>query len=148
MKNLSIVVLLFISFQLWGQDFIPGKIYNLDAKKEFAPFGWSKHQRKKQKVVTSPLSLGILNIFNFYRKILSPLDGPKCPYYPTCSQFGIEAVKRYGIFWGVLMLFNRQMREYPNLLRDKWYPLVIKYGVLRAYNPPERAFLWSKFWNE
>jgi putative membrane protein insertion efficiency factor len=90
--------------------------------------------------------LGVLFFFNLYKNYLSKLDGHKCPYYPTCSQFGVESVRRYGVLWGVIMLINRQMREYPNLKIDPIYPKVVKYGKLRVYDPPYRAYIWSKWW--
>ena len=31
-----------------------------------------------------------------YQKYLSPLKHTKCPYYPTCSQYGLEAIEKYG----------------------------------------------------
>ena len=36
----------------------------------------------------------------FYRKYLSPLKGTKCPYIPTCSQYGLEAIEKHGAFKG------------------------------------------------
>lgn len=128
-------------------DYIPGEVYNLDNQKKFLPFDYFKH-KKKTVLSTNPFSLGVLFFFNLYKNHLSKLDGPKCPYYPTCSQFGVEAVRYYGPFWGLVMLFNRQMREYPNLKKDPIYPKVIKYGKLRVYDPPYRAYLWSNWWRE
>ncbi len=152
MKQVAIFLLflnLFTVFYLNGEEFLPHHIYDFDKKSDFSPFDFVKKEEPKLSPFSlNPLSDGFLFIFKFYQEILSPIDGPKCPYYPTCSQFGIEAVKNYGPFWGLLMLFNRQMREYPNLARDKWYPLVIKYGVLRVYDPPYRAYLWSEMWEK
>ena len=39
----------------------------------------------------------------FYQKYLSPLKRTKCPYIPCCSQYGLEAVEKYGAFKGGLM---------------------------------------------
>ncbi|GEM_PF-1136690 len=147
-RKFALTIFLIFSFSppsLWGSNFYPGMIYDLDSKKSFSPFGWEKRETHLIEE-ENPVSEGLIILFRFYQKILSPIDGPKCPYYPTCSQFGIESVRRYGFFWGLLMLFNRQMREYPNLVKDKWFPLVVKYGVLRVYDPPERAYIWSDFW--
>ena len=36
----------------------------------------------------------------FYRKYLSPMKSTKCPYFPTCSQYGLEAIEKYGAFKG------------------------------------------------
>ena len=35
-------------------------------------------------------------MIKFYRKYLSPLKSTKCPYIPTCSEYGLEAVEKYG----------------------------------------------------
>ncbi|WP_155490064.1 membrane protein insertion efficiency factor YidD, partial [Paraclostridium sordellii] len=35
-------------------------------------------------------------IVRFYQKYISPLKGPTCRFYPTCSQYAIEALKKYG----------------------------------------------------
>ena len=36
----------------------------------------------------------------FYRVFISPLTPPACRYTPTCSQYMVEAVMKYGIFKG------------------------------------------------
>ena len=38
-----------------------------------------------------------------YQKYLSPLKHTKCPYYPTCSQYGLGAIEKYGALKGGLM---------------------------------------------
>ena len=35
-------------------------------------------------------------LIKFYQKYLSPLKSTRCPYIPTCSQYGLEAVEKYG----------------------------------------------------
>ncbi len=148
MRRLVLILgCLIVTIRLYAGPFLPGRIYDLDHARRFDPFMWGAGKERVANP-SSPLAQGFLIMFKFYRDVLSPLDGPKCPYYPTCSQFGVEAVRKYGVFWGLLMLFNRQMREYPNLLKDRWYPLVIKHGVLRAYDPPDRAYLWSEVRDE
>jgi hypothetical protein len=49
----------------------------------------------------------------FYRKYLSPLKSTKCPYYPTCSTYGLEAVQKYGAFRGGLLAIWRIFRCNP-----------------------------------
>ena len=39
----------------------------------------------------------------FYRKYLSPLKTTRCPYIPTCSEYGLEAIEKYGALKGGLM---------------------------------------------
>ncbi len=55
----------------------------------------------------------LLGIIVFYRKYLSPLKSTKCPYFPSCSQYGLEAVQRYGAFKGGLLSIWRILRCNP-----------------------------------
>lgn len=52
-------------------------------------------------------------IILFYRKYLSPLKSTKCPYFPSCSQYGLEAVERYGALRGGLLCIWRILRCNP-----------------------------------
>ena len=36
----------------------------------------------------------------FYKKYISPMKATKCPYIPSCSDYGLEAVKKYGAIKG------------------------------------------------
>ena len=49
-------------------------------------------------------------LIQFYRKFLSPLKSTKCPYYPSCSQYGLEAVQKYGAVKGGLLALWRILR--------------------------------------
>lgn len=55
----------------------------------------------------------LINLIRFYRKNISPLKSPCCRYVPTCSQYAIEAVEKYGAFKGVLMAAWRIIRCNP-----------------------------------
>ncbi|MCI9099760.1 MAG: membrane protein insertion efficiency factor YidD [Lachnospiraceae bacterium] len=48
-----------------------------------------------------------------YQKYVSPVKSTRCPYFPTCSQYGIEALKRYGAFKGILLTGWRILRCNP-----------------------------------
>ncbi len=48
-----------------------------------------------------------------YQKYLSPLKHTKCPYYPTCSQYGLEAIEKYGAVKGGAMAVWRILRCNP-----------------------------------
>ena len=53
-------------------------------------------------------------LIKFYRKYLSPLKGrPCCKYYPTCSQYAIEAYEKYGFFKGTFLTVWRILRCNP-----------------------------------
>ena len=55
----------------------------------------------------------LIFIIKFYRKNLSPLKSTKCPYTPTCSQYGLEAVEKYGAVKGGAMAAWRIIRCNP-----------------------------------
>ncbi len=46
-------------------------------------------------------------IIRFYQLSLSPLFAPSCRYIPTCSQYGIEALTKYGPFKGGWLTLKR-----------------------------------------
>lgn len=54
-----------------------------------------------------------LIIIKFYRKYISPLKRPCCIYYPTCSQYAIDAIQKYGAFKGGFMSIKRILRCHP-----------------------------------
>ena len=54
-----------------------------------------------------------LIMIKFYRKYISPLKRPCCIYYPTCSQYAIDAIQKYGAFKGGLMSIKRILRCHP-----------------------------------
>ncbi len=49
----------------------------------------------------------------FYRKFISPAFGPVCRYYPSCSAYAMEAVRRHGIIKGTLLAAWRLLRCNP-----------------------------------
>ena len=55
----------------------------------------------------------LLKLILFYRKYLSPLKSTKCPYYPSCSQYGFEAVERFGFIKGGFLMIWRILRCNP-----------------------------------
>ena len=50
---------------------------------------------------------------HFYRHFISPLTPPSCRYTPTCSQYMVEAVTKYGPFKGTWMGIKRLLRCHP-----------------------------------
>lgn len=44
----------------------------------------------------------LIFLIKWYRKYISPMKTTKCPYYPTCSTYGLEAVEKYGAWKGGL----------------------------------------------
>ncbi|MBO4343137.1 MAG: membrane protein insertion efficiency factor YidD [Clostridia bacterium] len=53
-------------------------------------------------------------LIKVYQKILSPLKrNPSCRFYPTCSQYAIEAYKVHGFFVGTALAVWRVLRCNP-----------------------------------
>ena len=48
-----------------------------------------------------------------YQQFISPLTPPSCRFYPTCSQYGIEAVKTHGALKGGWLTLKRILRCHP-----------------------------------
>ena len=42
----------------------------------------------------------LIGLIRFYRRSISPLTPPSCKYTPTCSQYGLEAIERFGALKG------------------------------------------------
>lgn len=56
----------------------------------------------------------LIGIIRFYRKYLSPLKGRgSCIYIPTCSQYAITAIEKYGAVKGGYLAARRIMRCHP-----------------------------------
>jgi putative membrane protein insertion efficiency factor len=59
-----------------------------------------------------PSKLVIL-IFTFYQRVISPIMPNACRYHPTCSAYGIDAVKKYGAIKGSWLAIKRIARCHP-----------------------------------
>ena len=54
-----------------------------------------------------------MGIIRSYKKYLSPLKKTKCPYTPTCSTYGLEAIEKHGVLKGSLLTIWRVLRCNP-----------------------------------
>ena len=48
-----------------------------------------------------------------YQALISPLLGPRCKYHPSCSEYAVGAVRRYGILRGLVLAAWRLVRCNP-----------------------------------
>ncbi|NRG45326.1 membrane protein insertion efficiency factor YidD [Bacillus sp. CRN 9] len=68
----------------------------------------------------------ILRIFKLYQLAISPLKPPTCRFYPTCSNYGIESVKRFGAMKGSWLALKRIFKCHPfhpggvDLVPEEW----------------------------
>ncbi|MBW2449174.1 MAG: membrane protein insertion efficiency factor YidD [Deltaproteobacteria bacterium] len=48
-----------------------------------------------------------------YQYTLSPILGPSCRFYPSCSEYARQAIKRHGLLSGLLLAVKRILRCHP-----------------------------------
>jgi len=69
----------------------------------------------------------------FHQNVLSPADGPRSHFYPSSSQYTLEAMKKYGLLTGFTMGCDRLMRENS----DPWLyrKICTPQGVFLKWDP-------------
>jgi len=55
----------------------------------------------------------VLGLLRVYKRWISPAFPPACRYVPTCSEYAMEAVERYGVACGGAMAAWRVLRCHP-----------------------------------
>lgn len=55
----------------------------------------------------------LLALIKFYRSAISPHTAPSCKYTPTCSQYGLESIERFGALKGSALTIWRILRCNP-----------------------------------
>ncbi len=65
-----------------------------------------------------------LQLLRAYKWAISPMLPPACRYVPTCSEYAVEAVERYGALRGGWMAFARILRCHP-FARGGYDPVVV-----------------------
>ncbi|MGA2966054.1 MAG: membrane protein insertion efficiency factor YidD [Terriglobales bacterium] len=78
------------------------------------------------------LALGLLR---GYKRWISPAFRPACRYVPTCSEYAMEAVERYGALRGLAMAGWRVLRCHP--LAKGGYDPVVKDALGKPTHPQE-----------
>ena len=55
----------------------------------------------------------LISLIAIYRYAISPMLGPHCRYYPSCSEYAQQALDRHGIYLGTGLSLNRLCRCHP-----------------------------------
>lgn len=55
----------------------------------------------------------LLILIRLYQCLISPLIGPACRFYPSCSQYAFEAVTKYGSLKGSFLAVKRVLKCHP-----------------------------------
>lgn len=65
----------------------------------------------------------LLACIKFYQRAISPFFPARCRYVPTCSQYAVEAIERFGPWRGGWLAFRRLMRCHPFSKHDRFDPV-------------------------
>jgi hypothetical protein len=61
----------------------------------------------------SAMKFILISFIRFYQEVISPLKPPTCRFYPTCSQYGLEAIRRFGAIHGGWLTIKRLAKCHP-----------------------------------
>lgn len=59
------------------------------------------------------VTLLVVSLIKFYRGFISPLKPPSCRFVPTCSEYALMAIEKYGVARGLVMAVRRILRCHP-----------------------------------
>jgi putative membrane protein insertion efficiency factor len=130
MKKILSFIIFFIVLAALSGSVLAGQDVKLDDNSEVL--------RKVQDVQESAPFFPI----KLYQDYISSVDGNRCPMYPTCSQYCIEAFKKHGIFLGWIMCSDRLMRcgrDETKLSDPIWID-----GKKRTYDPVSNNDFWRQ----
>ena len=65
----------------------------------------------------------LIKLIRFYQKSIPPLFPPRCRFVPTCSQYALEAIEKYGPWKGGYLAFRRLLRCHPFNHDDPFDPV-------------------------
>ena len=55
----------------------------------------------------------LIKLIKIYKFIISPLLGPSCRYLPTCSDYSLEALRKFGLIRGIFISLKRILSCHP-----------------------------------
>lgn len=106
--------------------------------RDWDPWNFNANSQLQQVVsdrsAVGPWKLITSGTMFLYQNIISPVNGKHCPMYPSCSSYAREAIVMHGLFWGILMSFDRLHRCGHDL---RFYETVYLDGEIRFYDYPE-----------
>lgn len=103
------------------------------------PVWGDDHESSKNSNNRPEFNLGYL-LASFYKTIISPVDGDRCPSLPSCSTYSAEAFKKHGFFIGWMMTVDRLIREGSEEATIS--PLVYQDGKLKILDPVQNNDFW------
>ncbi len=95
---------------------VNSNLYSL--KKSFGPWDTKlvkveRNKKNNKQIVINTPKWGFTRFIRFFQIYISPQDGPNCRYRPTCSQYALLSIKKYGPILGIIMGADRFLRCNP-----------------------------------
>ena len=75
------------------------------------------------KLIRKILIFPFVLLIRFYQTCISPLTPPACRFTPTCSQYALEAITKYGALKGSYLAVRRILRCHPFYKGDLYDPV-------------------------
>jgi len=110
------------------------------------PFGGARHPVTREVARTSPVRREVpagdfLQVaYLFYRTVVTPIDGPRCPHRPTCSAYAREAISRHGVV-GLWLAYDRLLRGAQSSAARP-LPVALQAGRIVFLDPLEESTFW------
>ncbi len=95
--------------------------------------------RGDREELSSIAATPFLWLLSFYQNVIGPVQSGRCPMYPTCSQFSVQAIRKHGPAIGIVMTADRLMHE----LDEQNYASLVKVGSRYRY---EDTVADNDFW--
>ena len=111
----------------WDKD----SIYEIEIKEQ-------QSNQQKSNLVSKAATFPVKLLITFFQKVISPVDGATCDFYPTCSAYAKQALKKHGLFLGLVMANERVMRDHS----PEGYDLIYKFDRYYIYDPVENNDFW------
>ena len=79
-------------------------------------------------------------LLKLYRNTISSVDSDRCPSFPSCSQYSLDAFRKHGFFTGWVMTVDRLLHEGKE--ETSVSPMVYSGGRWKIYDPVENNDFW------
>ena len=87
----------------------------------------------------------LILLIRFYQNFISPMFPAKCRFYPTCSQYTLEAIKEHGAIKGIYLGIRRILKCHP--FHEGGYDPVPKKENKNSEGKKEEWVIFTIYWN-
>ena len=88
------------------------------------------------------LAYPLILLIRFYKVMISPAYAPSCTFAPSCSTYGLQALRKHGPILGSIMTAERIMRNHQ--IDTLHYPIIMRDGLPYQWDPLEANDFWIR----